>query len=140
MPQNIGDRIFPYGGSPGGGGSTPGNPDGGAFTPVEQGSINVTSSTFTEGQWAKSFKELQYNGYVHLYVTAGGATSIEFTLPEAPDSAQLFSGFATINGINMTNLVYAITSNGTTALLDFTHLGAGGNTNVNIFLSYKTAA
>lgn len=123
-----------------GGGTYPGNPSGGAFTPTETASVNVTSSTFTEGRYTESYKVITMVGYVDFIVTGAGPTTLDFSLPVTADANELLGGYALVNGSGFVNeLMPLIPISGTDGRISFTTL-SGGNTSAFFTVIYKASA
>ena len=134
MPLNTGDRLFPYGGSPGGAGGS-GNPQGGTFQPSEIASTNLTAISVREAQWSKQFQTATVIGWINADVTTIGlATSIEIDLPEAADN------FLTVTGSVYTQSNMQVTIKGTAAgaAIEFIPTVSGA-VSISYSIHYKTA-
>jgi len=132
MPLNTGDRLFPSGGSPGGGGGSTGGP----FQPTVQSSINLTGLTVQEAQYSKSSKVVTVVGWMEATVTAAIPTNVEIDLPEPADNSYTVTGVLYV-GNNVVSSYVRGTSGG--ALLEWT-APASGSIIISYQITYKSAA
>lgn len=137
MPLNTGDRIFPYGGSPGGGGSTPGNPDGGAFTATETNVLNLSSIGTIEVQWFKFFKVVTCITKLRAEINAAGAFGLDIDLPITPDSTDILAGTGNDTIDNALKVYGAV---GNTARIRGIASGASPAITLTFTFTYKSAS
>lgn len=138
MPLNTGDRIFPYGGSPGGGGA--GSLTGGPWTAVFSSLSNCDNLAQQDAQYTKSFK--MFTGIVVLTIDVLAAGTVRFFLemPQLPDSSSSISGFGSFNDNAAIPVSVIPAGDGISARISFTADTNYTNVLMTISFIYKTAA